>query len=96
MCSACADSDSDGVRRSEVAVLETVEPDSTGDHTGSRCDHVSGGQRRAASCAVLLSIGAVKIVALATSGTPARGVGPMQAKVYPTVTARLMTSPGCA
>jgi hypothetical protein len=34
---------SDGVRRSEVEVLETVEPDSTGAHTGSRCGHVSGG-----------------------------------------------------
>lgn len=43
LCSDCADLDSDGARRSEVAVLETVEPDSAGAQTGSRCDHVSGG-----------------------------------------------------
>jgi hypothetical protein len=71
------------VRRSEVAVLETVEPDSTGAHTGSRCDHVYGGPTTSVlMCSVAVHLGAVKIVALATSRNPG-GLGPMRNQVLP-------------
>jgi hypothetical protein len=93
----CADSDSDGVRRSEVAVLETVEPDSTGAHTGGRCGHVSGGPTTSGLvCSVAMHIGAVKTVALATSRNPGAGVGAMRNQGLPDGHARFMTSPGCA
>ena len=79
-------------------MLETVEPDSTGAHTGSRCGHVSGGPTTSGLvCSVAMHVGAVKIVALATSRNPgAGGLERCGTKVYPTVTALFMTSPGCA